>query len=93
MGIWFSKSRNVKSYCHQHGKWNEHVFRVKNIEDWKAICFYMFEDGIIHEGRLQVLHQFTVEVVNHLKKEGYDTSAQEIWQSYQTINTTLRQHM
>ncbi len=89
MGILASKS-DIKTFCHKHPKWNHYVFSVRDVNDWKQIYKYMFADGVIHDGRLQVLQQFTSEVVDHLMSQGKEKSATTIWQTYQDINTQLQ---
>ena len=53
--------------------WSELVETATSFESWCNIVKHMFEDGIVNEGRLRVLHCYTEDVIENLRKKENQT--------------------
>ena len=53
--------------------WSELVETVTSFESWCNIVSHMFEDEIVNEGRLRVLHCYTEDVIKNLRKKENQT--------------------
>ena len=82
MGIFQSKPGTVKDFCENHPNWNTYVLSVRNAREWAIIADVMFNDGIVHRGRMEVLQYFTDCVVEQLMKNDMEKDAMEIRGAY-----------
>ncbi len=62
---------------------------IKNVQQWLDVADYMFKDGIVNEGRLEVLHYFTDRVVENLRMSRREQDASEIWQAYKSYKIEI----
>ena len=89
--------QRVEEKCHQHDIWSSFVQTVHNENDWKLIAKVMFEDGIYHKGRLEVLNVFTRDVIQALKHRENTEEAEKIkvayeqWQIYTAKSLILEE--
>lgn len=49
--------------------WNELVNTATTLEAWSAIVCHMFADDKVNLGRLQILHNYTKDVIVNLQKK------------------------
>lgn len=47
--------------------WNDLVNTAVNFEAWSHIVGHMFNDEKINSGRLQILHEYTQDVIKNLQ--------------------------
>lgn len=50
-------------------QWRDLVNTAATFEAWSAIVTHMFEDDKINFGRLKILHEYTNDVIDNLKKK------------------------
>ena len=78
MGLGTSKSPfrlYTEQTCHGLERWDYIVRSTQSVDDWKLLQQELFEDGIYHRGRLEILDVYTTEVINHLRsQERYEIS-------------------
>lgn len=49
--------------------WNELVDNATTFEAWRVIVCHMFDDDKINLGRLQILHEYTNDVIKNLQNK------------------------
>ena len=66
-----------QTYCHEQPWWENAVHAANSVEAYKRVVHFMFEDGHVNQGRLQVLEIYTKDVCTK-----YQHLAHEIWKIY-----------
>ena len=70
----------AEQHCRHLSWWKEAVCVASTVEAYMCICQYMFEDGKVNGGRLEVLEVFTKDVCDL-----YPHLATQIWQAYRRL--------
>ena len=70
-------------------EWSDLVAVATSFESWQKIVQHMFDDGQVNQGRLIILHRYTLDVIDQLiKKElsssptGKETESEKIARRY-----------
>ena len=52
--------------CESHRDWPRWIQSINSSDEWLLMANQLFNDGIIHDGRIKVLHYFTQCVIKQL---------------------------
>ena len=55
-------------------EWVDLVERATSFESWCHIINHMFEDGLVTSGRLVILHHYSQDVIDNLRKKERETA-------------------
>ena len=90
MGIFISGPSSIKDHCESNKHWIKYVHSVNNANEWTVIANHIFDDHIVHEGRIEVLRYFTESIVDRLTRSGKRLEALDIAAAHADFSSSLQ---